>query len=75
MKINHLKVVSFEQFNVQSKPPIDFDPLVIRHLDYVLHHIFKKQFSESGTKNQPPMKIPSSFLTNKKELAFERMKL
>ena len=47
LKINELKVISFDQIAVTKEIKlIEFDDQVRKYLDYMLHHLFKKQFVE-----------------------------
>ena len=63
LRIDNIKVISFDNFSIAAKQPIEFDDQVRKHLEYCLHHLFKRQLVEltSASKDYPSTSIISTF--------------
>lgn len=44
--IDDIKVISFDKFSFNQKQLIEYDDQVRKHMDFSLHHLFKRQFIE-----------------------------
>ena len=52
LRIDSIKVISFDKFNIQNKPAIDFEEQVRKHLDFSLHFHFKKHIVQMINANE-----------------------
>ena len=64
LRIDNMKVISFDQFNISVNKPLQFDDQVRKHLEFMLHHLFKTQWVEMAKLDQEkrPVKGKSSLI-------------